>query len=192
MNWKAKIIFCIAGEVYTHWNEGVLAEDMLRYIVWQKVLGFNRHVPYPVHFTSVVSHPDNIFIENLQATPGYAPHCYITAQNKIYFGQNVVVAPSVGIVSANHNPNDYRYFQPASPIRIGSNVWIARGANILPESKIGNNVIIGAGSVVKGEIPDNSVVAGNPARVVAEKPPYTGNPIRWVISRRKQCINSSI
>ena len=54
------------------------------------------------------------------------------------------------------------------PVSIGDNCFIGARVTILPGVKIGNNVIVGAGSVVKGEIPDNSVIFGNPAKVVAQ------------------------
>ena len=54
------------------------------------------------------------------------------------------------------------------PVYIGNNVFIGMGATILMGADIGDNCIIGAGSVVKGTIPPNSVVAGNPARVICK------------------------
>ena len=52
------------------------------------------------------------------------------------------------------------------PISVGSNCFIGMRTILLPGTTIGNNVIVGAGSVVKGKIPDNVVIAGNPARVL--------------------------
>ena len=52
-------------------------------------------------------------------------------------------------------------------IKIGDNVFIGMNSLILPGTTIGNNVIIGAGSVVRGKIPDNSIYSGNPAVFVA-------------------------
>lgn len=53
-----------------------------------------------------------------------------------------------------------------APISVGNNVFIGARSTILPGTTIGNNVVIGAGAVVKGHIPDNVVVAGNPAKVI--------------------------
>lgn len=53
-----------------------------------------------------------------------------------------------------------------APISVGNNVFIGARSTILPGTRIGNNVVIGAGAVVKGHIPDNVVVAGNPAKVI--------------------------
>lgn len=58
------------------------------------------------------------------------------------------------------------------PISIGENSFIGARASLLPGTSIGKNCIIGAGAVVKGSIPDNSIVIGNPARVIA-------NTIEW-------------
>ena len=53
-------------------------------------------------------------------------------------------------------------------ITIGDNVWIGGSCCVLPGVKIGNNVVIGAGSVVTKDIPDNVCAAGNPCRVIRE------------------------
>lgn len=52
------------------------------------------------------------------------------------------------------------------PVKIGDNSFIGLRSLILPGTEIGNNVIVGAGSVVKGKIPDNVVIAGNPAKII--------------------------
>ena len=54
----------------------------------------------------------------------------------------------------------------ASPVRIGNDVWIGGNVTILPGVSIGNNVVIAAGAVVNRDIPDNSLAAGVPARVI--------------------------
>ena len=54
------------------------------------------------------------------------------------------------------------------PVRIGRNCWIGAGALIMPGVTIGDNVVIGAGSVVTKDIPSNVVAVGNPCRVLRE------------------------
>ena len=54
----------------------------------------------------------------------------------------------------------------AEPVVIGNNVWIGGSVTILPGVTIGNNVTVGAGAVVTRDVPDNVVVAGNPAKVI--------------------------
>lgn len=59
------------------------------------------------------------------------------------------------------NEEEYKYIQF---LKIGDNVFVGAGAIILPQTRIGNYCIIGAGAVVKGTIPDYSVVVGNPCK----------------------------
>ncbi len=61
---------------------------------------------------------------------------------------------------------DGRRYQRYAPVRIGSDVFIGVNTIILPGISIGSNVVIGAGSVVTKDVPDGTVVAGNPAKVV--------------------------
>ena len=65
---------------------------------------------------------------------------------------------------------------PHQPVEIGSGTWIGHGAIVLPGATIGRNVVIGAGSVVRGTVPDHCVVVGVPARVVRRLQPGVG----WV------------
>ena len=56
----------------------------------------------------------------------------------------------------------------AKPIKVGNDVWFGGNVTVLPGVTIGNNVVIGAGSVVAKDIPDNSVAIGTPCRVVKD------------------------
>lgn len=56
--------------------------------------------------------------------------------------------------------------QWARPVKLGDNVWIGGGASILPGVTIGDNCVIGAGSVVTKDVESNTIVAGNPARFI--------------------------
>ena len=135
------------------------------FIIFQKILNINqcRHIPWPVHFTSHVS--GNIKVGNL-TIPGFSAHCYIQGANKIIFGDDVLIGPGVKIISANHDFNNFSLHKPGKSIVIGNHVWIGANAIILPEVKIGNNSIIGAGSVVTHDVDDNCIVAGNPAKFI--------------------------
>lgn len=90
---------------------------------------------------------------------------------KVTFGDNVFIAPNVGIYTAGHpivaeqrnSGLEYAY-----PITIGNNVWIGGGVQILPGVTIGDNCVIGAGSVVTKDIPSNVIAYGNPCRVIRE------------------------
>jgi maltose O-acetyltransferase len=92
----------------------------------------------------------------------------------VTIGDNVFIAPNVVISTAAH-PIDARKrstgVEFAKPIRIGSQVWIGATVTILPGVEIGDNVTIGAGSVVTRSIPANCVAVGNPCRVLRTLPP---------------------
>lgn len=88
---------------------------------------------------------------------------------KVSIGDNVLIGPTVGIYTAAHplNPQERNEGKEyALPIRIGNNVWIGGQVVINPGITIGNNSVIGSGSVVTHNIPDNVVAAGNPCRVL--------------------------
>lgn len=91
--------------------------------------------------------------------------------NKVKFGNNVFIAPNCGFYTAGH-PLDYetrnKGLEYAKPIEVGNNVWIGGNVVVLPGVSIGDNVVIGAGSVVTKDIPSNSVAVGNPCRVIKE------------------------
>ncbi len=87
----------------------------------------------------------------------------------VTFGDNVFVAPGCGFYTAGH-PVDAaqrnRGLEYARPISVGNNVWIGAQVAVLPGVSIGDNCVIGAGSVVTRDIPANSVAVGNPCRVI--------------------------
>ena len=95
----------------------------------------------------------------------------ILDEASVTFGDNVFIAPNVGIYTASH-PLDAATrnlgLETAYPVMIGSNVWIGAGVQILPGVSIGDNSVIGAGSIVNKSIPANVLAVGNPCRVVWE------------------------
>ena len=95
---------------------------------------------------------------------------YIHANESIEIGDNCVIAAGVNIIDSNgHETNSKnRTVDRDTPqsIIIGNNVWIGLNAIILKGSRIGDNTIVSAGSVVKGVAPPNCIIAGNPAVIV--------------------------
>ena len=88
---------------------------------------------------------------------------------KITFGDNVFIGPNCGFYTSGHPLNkDERKegLEYAKEIKVGNDVWIGGNVCVLPGVTIGNNVVIGAGSVVNKDIPDNVVAAGNPCKVI--------------------------
>ncbi len=89
----------------------------------------------------------------------------------IYVGSRVMFGPNVTVATAGHpiEPNlRSQAMQYNIPVHIGDNVWIGANAVILPGITIGENSVIGAGSVVTKDIPANVVAVGNPCRVLRE------------------------
>ena len=89
----------------------------------------------------------------------------------IYVGDGTMFGPNVTIATAGH-PIDpelrARGLQYNMPVRIGKNCWLGAGVIVLPGVTIGDNVVIGAGSVVTKDIPSNVLAVGNPCRVLRE------------------------
>jgi len=96
-------------------------------------------------------------------------NCTIIDVAKVKIGDNCFMAPNVAIYTAGHpihplvRNTGYEY---GIPVTIGDNCWIGGNTVICPGVTIGNNVVIGAGSVVTKDIEDNCVAAGNPCKVI--------------------------
>lgn len=94
--------------------------------------------------------------------------CVMLDGAPITIGDDVLLGPNVGLYTANHalDPRERAAGACwARPITIGNSVWIGGGVIILPGVTIGDNSVIGAGSVVTRDVPAGVIVAGNPARV---------------------------
>jgi acetyltransferase-like isoleucine patch superfamily enzyme len=102
----------------------------------------------------------------------------------IEIGDDIQTGPYVYITDQNHVYNDPDVPDPDVPIgaqwpvessvHIGSGSWLGTGVVVLPGSRIGRNVAVGAGSVVTGELPDHCVAVGSPAKVVKRYSPDDG------------------
>jgi serine acetyltransferase len=95
----------------------------------------------------------------------------IIGHASIVIGDDVWTGKDVHMTDLNHGYEDLdlpigRQHQPAGPITIGSGSWLGHGSSVLPGVTIGSHCVIGAGSVVTSDIPDNSVAVGVPARVI--------------------------
>lgn len=98
--------------------------------------------------------------------------CIILDCGLVKLGDNFMAAPGVHIYSATHpldpkhRQDDDNYYEMTKPVVIGKNCWVGGKAVILPGVTIGDNVVVGAGSVVTKDIPNNVVVGGNPAKII--------------------------
>ncbi|MCM3253623.1 DapH/DapD/GlmU-related protein [Priestia aryabhattai] len=94
-------------------------------------------------------------------------HCWL-----ITIGDNVTFAPRVHILAHDASTKRHLDYTKIGKVNIGNNVFIGAGSIVLPNVEIGNNVVIGAGSVVTKDIPDDSLAVGNPAKVVGNVQEY--------------------
>ncbi len=95
--------------------------------------------------------------------------CVILDCGDVEIGENTLIGPNAGIYVANHSTHYSERIQGGcygKPIRIGKNVWLGGDVKILQGVHVGDNSIIGCGSVVTKDIPSNVIAAGNPCRVL--------------------------
>ena len=154
---------------YTRGNE-----SSVDFKTWfrQKILGHNKHCYWPVHFTSTVRYPNNIYV-GIDAAPGISPGCYIQAVGKIYIGNYTQIAPNVGLISSNHFMLDIRK-HIEDEIRIGEYCRIGMGSIINAGVTLGDFTTVSAGSVVTKSFPNGyCVIGGNPAVMIAD---YSESP----------------
>lgn len=91
----------------------------------------------------------------------------------IRFGDHVFIGPHCGFYTAGHPLDAARRnagLEFALPITVGNNVWFGAHVCVLPGVRIGNDVVVGAGSVVTKDLPDGVIAAGNPCRILRKAP----------------------
>lgn len=90
--------------------------------------------------------------------------------NKVTFGNNVQIGPNCGFYTSGHplDKDTRKELEFAKPIKVGNDVWIGGNVCVMPGVTIGDNTVIGAGSVVTKDIPSNVVAVGNPCKVIKE------------------------
>jgi serine acetyltransferase len=98
---------------------------------------------------------------------------HIVAHHSIVIGDNVFTGPNVYITDQNHGYADPdvpigRQWPSNTAVSIGAGSWLGAGVIVLPGACIGRNVVVAAGSVVRGQVPDRCVIAGVPAKVVRQ------------------------
>ncbi|MBT8319622.1 MAG: sugar O-acetyltransferase [Gramella sp.] len=104
---------------------------------------------------------------------------------KVTIGDNVMIAPNVGIYTAGHPldaQNRNSGWEYAIPVTIGNNVWIGGNTVINPGISIGDNAVIGSGSIITKDIPANVLAAGNPCKVIRE---ITEDDKQYYFKKRK-------
>ncbi len=176
----------VSGDLYLPDDEDIMAEQLQ---CLDRLYDFNLTRPTQLDKRAEMLKEmfaeigENCYIEPpLHANWGGA-HCHfgkcvyanfnltLVDDSHIYVGDYTMIAPNVVIATAGHpilpelREKQYQYNMP---VHIGRNCWIGAGALIMPGVTIGDNTVIGAGSVVTKDIPANVVAVGNPCRVLRE------------------------
>lgn len=135
------------------------------------VVEFGRDVVVEMHVTA--------FTHDRQATIRVENHCFLNGvrfgcQQLIEIGAFSILADCRIMDTSFHSTREDRWSPDAPvtvrPVRISRNVWIAAQAGLLPGTEIGENSVVGFGAVCSGAYPPNTLIAGNPARVVRAIP----------------------
>lgn len=113
-------------------------------------------LPVQLDFGNQMRIGKHVFINHSFTASGAAGIC---------IEDNVQIAPNVTVLTVNHNM-DNRMIVVCRPVHIGKGAWIGANATILPGVTIGANAVVGAAAVVTKDVPADTVVAGNPARII--------------------------
>lgn len=134
----------------------------------QKIVGYNRHIPFPVSHRNNLGVASHIIFDPHDMNNFQNFGCYFQAfDGYITIGRGTYIAPNVGIITQNHDTENLDNHLDAKNVEIGRDCWIGMNTVILPGVILGNNTIVGAGSVVTKSFPEgNCTLVGNPARKI--------------------------
>ncbi|MDD4590754.1 MAG: DapH/DapD/GlmU-related protein [Parabacteroides sp.] len=129
-------------------------------------LGHNKTARFPVSSRCTVICPENIHfhpdnIDNFQSVG-----IYYQAFGDITIGEGSYIGPNVGIITANHKLDNLDAHDDPKPVIIGKNCWIGMNSVILPGVVLGDNTIVGAGSVVTKSFMGGGIIVGSPAKLL--------------------------
>lgn len=168
--WKANELkkvgdfFFAQFPIYLHGGKYITIGDNFNCGQRLRLEAFDEHLGY--QFSPKIIIGNNVSINS---------DCHIGAINEIIIEDGVLLASKVFISDHFHGeitsdviftPPSERKLYSKGPIKIEKNVWIGEGVAILPNVTIGENSIIGSNSVITRDIPKNSVVGGNPAKII--------------------------
>jgi maltose O-acetyltransferase len=91
-------------------------------------------------------------------------------RHPIRIGRDVSIGPEAAILTLGHDPRSPHFADRGGPVAIGDNVWIGFRAIVLPGLTIGDGAVVGSGAVVSKDVAPFTIVAGNPARPIGERP----------------------
>ena len=119
-----------------------------------------------VHPHSIIANPWNFEAGNLTSIGNQA---WIYALDKIVIGEKTCIGEQVKLLTGYHDISTWNFAFRTKPITIGSCVWIATGATVLPGVTIGDGAVVAAGAVVTKDVEPWTVVGGNPAKFIKKR-----------------------
>lgn len=149
----------ITAQLNSGYHEPQRVNELFSKLIGKKVdESFFMFPPFYTDFGKNITVGKNVFINT---------GCSFQDLGGITIGDNCQIGMNVNIATLNHgfDLQDRNTIYPL-PVVLGTNVWIGSGATIIPGITIGDNSVVGAGSVVTRSVPANVVVAGNPARII--------------------------
>lgn len=141
--------------------------------IHQRLFGINGKVPFSVYYTNFIEGFENIILpendESIKISFAVSGGCYfaIFKGTTLEIGEKTIWAFNVCIQTGNHDLYDRSVYHTRS-VKIGKNCWIGNGVTILAGVELGDNVTVGANSVVTKSFPSNVVIGGVPARILKE------------------------
>ena len=147
------------------------AHDILRALLSPESEVPGLHTPLNLEYGRNVTVGKGVFI-NFGAT--------ILAQAPVTLGDRVMIGPNCSLITVGHPVNDHEMraegWEIAKPITVGDNTWFGANVTVLPGVTVGKNCVVGAGTLLTRDVPDNSLVLGSPGRVVRK---LEDNEDRW-------------
>jgi acetyltransferase-like isoleucine patch superfamily enzyme len=146
---------------------------LLLNFICQRIFGINKSVPFSVYYTSSIYGFENIILpendESIKISFTVSGGCFITVfkGTTLEIGENTIWAFNVCVQTGNHDLYDRNVYHTKS-VKIGKNCWIGNSVTILAGVELGDNVTIGANSVVTKSFPSNVVIGGVPAKILKE------------------------
>lgn len=151
--------FRITGELNSSYHDIEQTRAILSELIGYKIDESTCIIaPFYTDFGLFTSFDKNVFVNF---------GCSFMDRGGITIEDGALIGPQVKLITENHAEDpDIRQHVYSQPIMIRQKAWLGAGATVLPGVTIGENAIVGAGSVVTKDVPDNTIVAGVPARIV--------------------------
>ncbi|WP_286166443.1 DapH/DapD/GlmU-related protein [Bacillus sp. E(2018)] len=130
----------------------------------------NQKVPWPVSYKVHITNPQNIIFDPDDLHIFHTFGTYFQGLDaKVFIGKGTWIAPNVGLITANHDLDNLNTHTKGKDIILGKKNWVGMNSVILPGVVLGDNTVVGAGSVVTKSFPEgNCVIAGNPAKKIKD------------------------